>query len=185
MSILLKLSIDEYDRMIARGAFDGLDKRIELIYGELREMNPAGPVHEDIISYLTRWSVESTSDRQVSVRVQCGLGIPELESVPEPDIAWIRHGRYRQRRPEPADVLLLIEVADSSLTYDLHEKLQMYSIAGVKEYWVVNVPAECVEVHRNPTKKGYRKKEIFHAGASISPAEAPHASLDLAKLFAG
>ena len=60
MSTALKLTIQEYDQMIARGTFVGIPIKIELIHGELREMNPAGPVHEDYIDYLTRWSIEST-----------------------------------------------------------------------------------------------------------------------------
>jgi len=65
----IDLSVDEYDQMVLRGAFAGLQKRIELFRGELIEMNPAGPVHDDYISYLTRWSIESTQGKKILVRI--------------------------------------------------------------------------------------------------------------------
>ena len=93
MSTNLKLTVAEYDQMIATGAFDRLDKRAELIQGELREINPAGPMHEVILCFLTRWSTENTSASVVLVRVQMSVGIPALDSVPEPDLSWVRRGQ--------------------------------------------------------------------------------------------
>jgi Uma2 family endonuclease len=120
MSTILKLTAEEYDSMIEKGAFDRLQRRIELIRGELREMNPAGPVHEDYIDYLNRWSVSSTEASECVVRVQSSIDLDD--SRPEPDIAWLKSGRYAQRRPQAADVLLIIEVADSSLPDDFGER---------------------------------------------------------------
>jgi Uma2 family endonuclease len=97
----------------------------------------------------------------------------------------VRRGRYRRRRPQAPDVLLVIEVADTSLDYDLGTKQQIYAAAGVKEYWVVDVTAERVAVFRNPSKHGYRKHEEYSSGQRISPAAAPRAVLDLDELFEG
>ncbi len=183
MSTILKLTIAEYDRWIERGLFDGLSRRrIELIHGELREMSPAGPFHEELIRYLTRWSVRNVPEN-VEVSVQCGVTLDELESVPEPDIAWIRQGNYRQRRPKSNDVLLIIEIADSSRDYDLGEKLELYAEARIQEYWVVDVPNACVDAFRNPGKRRYRVHKSYSTAQSISPLAAPEAVLNVVELF--
>ena len=142
MSTVLRLSPEEYDRMIANGAFVGIKRRIELIRGELREMSPAGPVHEDYIDFLTRWSTEVTTSEDCVVRVQNSIDLND--SRPEPDVTWLKPGRYSARRPSADDVLLLIEVADSSLPGDLSEKAELYAEFGVAEYWVVDVRGECI-----------------------------------------
>lgn len=84
MSTNLRLTPAQYDAMIAKGAFDGLARRVELIHGQLREMNPAGPVHEDYIDYQTRWSVNSMSTAEAVVRVQSSVALGD--SRPDPDI---------------------------------------------------------------------------------------------------
>jgi Uma2 family endonuclease len=183
MSTILKLTITEYDRWIERGLFEGLSRRrIELIHGELREMSPAGPFHEALIRYLTRWSVKNASEN-FEVSVQCGIALDELESVPEPDIAWVQKKNYRRRRPKSADVVLIIEIADSSRDYDLGEKLALYAEAGIQEYWVVNVPKIGVDVFRNPGKRRYRVHKCYSTAQSISPLAAPEAVLNVAELF--
>ena len=73
MSVGLRLTAEEYDRMIARGAFDGINRRIEMIRGELREMNPAGPVHEDYVDFLNRWSNKVTTSEDCVVRIQSSI----------------------------------------------------------------------------------------------------------------
>ena len=80
MSTDLKLTAAEYERMVAKGAFDELRQKIELINGAIVSMNPAGPVHDDIIEFLTRWSTRNTDEKSVGVRVQSGLDLSELES---------------------------------------------------------------------------------------------------------
>ncbi len=122
MSTDLKLTAAEYERMVAKGAFDELRQKIELINGAIVSMNPAGPVHDDIIEFLTRWSTRNTDEKSVGVRVQSGLDLSEFDSRPEPDIAWVKAGRYVDGHPRAEHVLLLIEVSDSSPGFDLvHE----------------------------------------------------------------
>jgi Uma2 family endonuclease len=116
MSSALRFTVAEYDRMVERGIFaDRCERRLELIHGEIRQMVPPNPSHEEIVDLLMYWSVDHAPRDRVRVRVQNSLGIPELDSVPEPDIAWMLAQSYRKRRPRPTDVLLLIEVAESSL----------------------------------------------------------------------
>ena len=183
MSTLLKLNLSEYDAMIAQGAFDGLERRhIELIYGELREMSPAGPLHEEIVSLLNEWSVEN-KPKNVRIRVQSSIGIPELDSAPEPDLAWVRRVRYSTKRPGPPDVLLAIEVSHSRLAYDLGEKQELYARAGVQEYWVVDVHGQQIHVFRNPKNEVYQESVIVTPGASLFPLVEPSAALDVSALF--
>lgn len=138
MSTVLKLTTAEYDAMVAKGAFDGLAKKIELINGVIVEMNPAGPVHDDLIEFLNQWSVRNTVPEEIRVRIQSGLSLPELDSRPEPDVLWVRSRRYLDGHPQGGDVLLLIEVADSSVKSDRDTKALLYAKAGIVEYWIVS-----------------------------------------------
>ena len=178
MSTELKLTVAEYDAMVAKGAFDDLQKRIELINGVIRQMNPAGPVHDDLIEYLTQWSVRNTNQDEIRVRIQSGLSLPELHSRPEPDVLWVQAGNYRDRQPVASDVLLLIEVANSSLAFDREAKARLYSQAGISEYWIVNATAEAIHVFRQPSPDGYRSLTTVEKGTAIAPLAKQDAVLD-------
>ena len=95
MSTALRLTVEQYDRMVDQGAFDNLCKKIELIRGEIQSMNPAGPRHDGVIEYLTDWSTASIDRESMSVRIQSGLSLPEVESRPEPDLLWVIAKRSR------------------------------------------------------------------------------------------
>ncbi|MGH7140351.1 MAG: Uma2 family endonuclease [Pirellulales bacterium] len=185
MSTIAQFSIEEYDRMIESGVFDGSQRRrIELIRGEIREMTPIGPSHEDAVDFLTRWSTSVTPADKIRVRVQNSIGLPPLASAPEPDLAWVTEKSYRHGRPKPRDVLLLIEVADSSLANDRGPKADLYAAARIKDYWVVNLPEQCVEVFREPARGHYRALATFTAGRSVRPLALPKAVLSVSALFA-
>lgn len=186
MSTLVRLTLAEYDRMIAQGVFDETrDRRIELICGELRETCPPGPAHEDVIDVLNRWSVLNTSPDEIRVRIQNSIGIPELDSAPQPDVAWVREKSYRRGRPLPKDVLLLIEVSDSTLADDRGEKAGLYASAGIRDYWIVNIPEQCVEVFRNPRRGRYHQATRYTAGQTVCPLRKPDVELSVSSLFAG
>ena len=183
MSTNLHLSAAEYDRMVERGAFDHLNRKIELIYGELREMNPAGPVHDDLIAYLTDWSVRATDREKIRVTIQSGLDLSDLNSRPESDLLWVRAARYRDRHPTAADVKLAIEVSDSSLQADLIEKAALYAQASIIEYWIVDAKGQCVHVFRNPQTGEYTQRSVAKVGEFLSPLEPCNPPLDLRDLF--
>ena len=106
MSTVATFTTDEFEHMIACGAFTGPnEKRVELIRGELRAMSPTGVDHEELLDWLIDWSFDTVDRKAVQVRVQESLGIPELETIPFPDLAWVRRHRVRRRRPRPSDVL--------------------------------------------------------------------------------
>lgn len=186
MSTALQLTLEQYDRMIERGDFDEVgDKRIELINGEIREMSPPGPNHEDVIDELTDWSTGKTLRDRVRVRIQNSIGIPPSASAPQPDVAWIVQKRYWGRRPLPEDVLLVIEVSDSSVGVDRHIKGPLYAEAGIAEYWIVNIPSRSVEVHRNPVNGSYRDIKTYGIDETVRPLACPEVELPVATLFAG
>lgn len=170
--------------MVACGAFDALDRKVELIRGRLVTMNPAGPIHDDFIGYLTDWSVRSSSPATVRIQVQTGMSLVELDSRPEPDIFWVKRGRYLRGHPTGKDTLLAIEVADSSLSKDRVEKAALYAEAGVPEYWIVDVQGQCLYVMREiAADKRYGWQRTLKPGEFASPLCEPTAKLDLADLF--
>ena len=90
MSVLAQLTLEQYDRMIEGGVFDPSRRwRLELIRGEIREMNPIGSLHEEAVERLTAWSYSIAAAGKIRVRVQDSVGIPNLASAPEPDVAWV------------------------------------------------------------------------------------------------
>ena len=117
------------------------------------------------------------------VRVQNSIGIPKLDTAPEPDIAWVLRSDYSSGRPLGTDVLLIIEVADSSHEYDCGEKAEIYAAAGIADYWVVNIPDECVHVYRQPDRGRYRTLITFSNGDEIHPLAFPEIALPVSLLF--
>ena len=185
MSTALHLTAKEFDRMVECGAFDHLNRKIELIRGELREMNPAGPVHDGLITYLTNWSVLAASKESLLVTSQTGLNLSELESRPEPDLMWLRSARYLDRHPCASDVRLAIEVSYSSLQSDLQEKAELYAEAGIVEYWIVDASTSRVHVLRSPQGLHYVDRFVVGRGEFVTPLVAENAVLDIGDLFGG
>jgi Uma2 family endonuclease len=184
MSVALHITYDDYLHMIEAGAFDTMrDKRIELIHGELREMSPPGEPHSELVSRVNHWSVLEPPRNRVKVRVQDPIAIPGLDSAPQPDIVWARPKNYGDHFPQPDEVFLVIEVADSSLNYDCGEKADLYASGGIKDYWVVDVQGRAIHVFRQPAKAGFAERSIVKLGEQIRPLAFPDVSLDLAELF--
>lgn len=181
MSTALRVTLSEFDRMIERGVFDEARRRIELLRGELRQVPVPSPFHEDVVDLLGEWSTQHLP--RVRVRVQNSIGIPPSDSAPQPDVAWVERKSYRRRRPLPAEVLLLIEVADSSLADDRFVKGPLYAAAGIAEYWIANLPGRCIEVHRNPAGGKYNDVRSYAIGEDISPRAFPDLKLPVAFLF--
>lgn len=182
MSTAARITGAEFDAMVMRGAFDCIGpKKVELIRGELRFMNPAGPLHDDLIDYLTRWSVNATDKGVANVRVQSGFVCDD--NRPEPDILWLRPRRYGRAKPTAKEVLLLIEVADSSLANDLREKADVYAEAGIFEHWVVDVNSARIHVMSESDGRVYRKIEIIVAPNPLAPRCLPGAVFDTGELF--
>ena len=180
MSIGTRVTFAEYERMIADGAFEPSEEhRVELIHGEIVPMSPKGPPHESILRLLNRWSFHNADLDRIEVGVTSSVGIPALESEPEPDLVWFKQGDYSRRHPGPEDVLLIIEVAETSLRKDKTIKAELYAEAGIADYWVVDVVGQVIEVFRDPdpARKRYRTKSTFTGDDRLSPLCQPEAEL--------
>ncbi len=178
MSITAHLTLAQYDRMIEAGVFDQRDRRrLEFIQGEIREMAPIGSPHEEIVDRLMRWSVKNVPEEKVRVRVQSSIGLVAEESAPEPDLAWVVERDYSRGRPTAEDVLLVIEVAETSLPYDTGEKADLYAAAGIAEYWVVDLSARVIEVRRDPVAGRYRSLHTHTGSEELRPLAMPDVAL--------
>ncbi len=171
---LHRIDVGTYERMVATGALEGLP--IELLEGLLVEVSPQGEEHASAIVYLTRHLVTANA----SLRVQLPLET-EWGAVPEPDLALVEALHPRHRHPRTA--LLAVEVAVSSHKKDRETKANMYAWAPVRTYWIVDVPAQTVEVRTKPGPNGYGRCELYGPGTKVpSPAEGV-ADLDVTALF--
>jgi Uma2 family endonuclease len=180
----LKLTLAEYEQMALKGAFAWLhDRHIELIRGEIREMMAPNPPHSLVVANLLRWSILNAPTDEVIVRCQDPVGIPELDSAPQPDIVWVRRRDYSKRHPRSSDVLLLIEVADETYDYDTGEKLELYAECGIKDYWVVNVKKYRMEVFRKPRRGAFTARREIDYESVIAPLAFPKAYLEVERAF--
>lgn len=156
------------------------DDRVELIEGELIETDPISPLHAGTANDLNRLLITTIGDRAiVSIRNPVRLG---GHSEPQPDVALLRprSDYYGDSTPTPADVLLLIELADSSRRYDRTIKLPLYARHRVPEVWIIDLAAGAVEVHREPGGDGYSAASRAEAGATLEPALLPGLRLAVA-----
>lgn len=172
---------DEFEQLAASGFFRP-GERVELIRGEIVEMSPTGPGHGSGVANLNKKLVVGVGDRAV-VWIQSSARVA-FDSVPEPDLALLRPRSYRRANPRAEDILLIVEVADTSLRYDRIRKLQLYAGAGVPEYWVVSVDGEWVEVFRTAEGDGYRECRRVHGDDTIAPLAFPDVVIPVADIFA-
>jgi Uma2 family endonuclease len=165
-------TVDDCMRMLDAGILHE-DDRLELIRGELVQMSPIGPRHQAAIDRANRTFVRLAGDDAI-VRPQ---GPAELDrySAPQPDLALLRpkHDFYAKKHPGPADVLLIIEVADSSLEYDTTVKRDLYAMMGIREYWVVNLVDDRLLCHLSRRGDSYRTVREFRSGDTAAPQLLP------------
>ena len=145
------------------------DDRVELIEGEIVDMSPIGSSHAGCVNKLLALLPRALSADAVIVSAQNPLHLSEY-SEPQPDLSVLRarDDFYTASHPTAADVVLVIEVADTSLTYDRRTKLPLYARSGIAEAWLVDLVNHVVEVHTVPTAAGYERTERF-AGAALLP----------------
>jgi len=165
-------TVDEYHRMGEAGILTAGD-RVELIEGDVITMTPIGQRHVVCVAELLRRLVLALGDRAaVWPRSPIRLS-PDTE--PQPDVALLRPRSDRYLR-EPAggeDVLLVVEVAETSYRYDRGLKPGLYARAGVREVWIVDLAGDAVEVHRGPGPQGYTSSERIGRGGTVAPAVFP------------
>ncbi len=157
----------EYDRLVALGAFE--DERVELLHGVLVDMSPNYPEHASPIDRLNAILTPALVGK-ARVRIQLPL-VAHDESEPEPDVAVVPQGDYRSQHP--AEALLVIEVALSSLNKDRNVKAPLYAASGFREYWIVDVAEKAIEVHCQPADGRYTLVTRHAAGESLRPEAFP------------
>ncbi|MFN3929840.1 MAG: Uma2 family endonuclease [Thermoflexus sp.] len=167
-----RFTVEEYHRMREAGILTE-DDRIELIEGELVEMSPISSRHAACVKRLAVLLFER-GGRRFLVSVQDPIRLGE-RSEPVPDLALLRPRAdfYASAHPGPADVFLVIEVAETSGTYDREQKLPLYGRAGIPETWVVDLAQGEVVVGRDPSPEGYRTLRTARRGETLAPLAFP------------
>ena len=161
-----RFTVDDFARMGEAGILTEGD-RVELIDGEVREMTPIGPPHAWIVDRLTVL-VATRLAGTAHLRVQGPIRLGR-HTEPQPDLSVSRNAQaYTNRHPDADDLLLVIEVSDSSLQYDREEKVPRYGKAGVPETWLVDVSARTVTAYTGPGPEGYARERVLRCGERIT-----------------
>ena len=165
-------SVDDYYCLADEGILHE-DDRIELIDGEIIVMSPINSPHASGVRAFTVEFHKKVGDRAV-VSVQDPIHLSD-NTEPQPDIGLLRYrdDLYAGAHPTPDDILLLVEVADSSLERDREKARESYAKHGIPELWIANLRDEVIERYRNPTLDGYEDVDIFNRGDAISPGLLP------------
>jgi Uma2 family endonuclease len=176
-----RYSVDDYYRMADAGILKA-DNRVELIDGDVIEMPPIRPLHASMVTELQNLLIKAVGDTAI-VRVQNPVRLGPTDE-PEPDLAVVTHPaiKYRTRHPEPADILLLVEVADSSVGLDREVKLVRYACTGVPETWLVDVNARTITRFHDPGPNGYRQHEDISDRKAIPLPGIANVVVDLRQL---
>ena len=177
-----RFKVEDYHRMAETGVLRE-DARVELLDGQIIDMSPIGPFHGGVVKRLNRLFNRCSEGRWI-VSTQDPLRLDNF-SEPEPDLMLLKPAPddYTSRHPTAADVLLLIEVADTTLPLDRKEKLPAYGRAGVAEVWIVNLEEQKIEIYREPHFTGYGSKSVLSAGSTASPAKFADVIVDVAALL--
>jgi Uma2 family endonuclease len=177
------VTVDEYHRMGEEGIFPP-DARVELIRGEIVEMSPIGPAHAGSVRRFIR-NFSARLSPYAMVDAQNPVELRDQESEPQPDITLLRlrDDCYSTATPEPADTLLVVEVAESSLSYDRKVKMHLYAEAGIPESWLVDLNSGTLFVYRRPSPEGYQDVRAYRRGESVSPEAFPDVSFTIEEIL--
>jgi Uma2 family endonuclease len=167
-----RFSVDEFERMIRAGILTA-DDRVELIEGEIVEMSPIGRKHAACVNRGNRLFSRAAGDAAI-VAVQSPVRLDEVSEV-QPDLAILKPKAdfYSSAVPRPDDVLLIVEVSDTTIEKDRRTKLPLYAKAGIPETWLVDVEQDRIEVCRKPGRKGYGEVRVARRGDRIRLAGFP------------
>ena len=177
-----RFDVDAYYKLAEAGILPN-PHRVELIDGEIIDLNAIGSPHAAITTRLTRQFIRAVGDLAI-ISVQNPLRLDSYNE-PEPDLLVLRPRAddYQANHPGAADVLLLIEVSETSLAYDRGRKLALYAKFGVPEVWIVDLAGAALEIYRQPKEGGYSLTER-RTGGSLTPDLVPSVAIDVAALLA-
>lgn len=175
-------TVDEYDTMIKAGVFDGKE-RVELIEGEFVKKMTQGDLHIGCINKIT-WILRNILPAEYLFSIQNAVRINDF-SAPEPDVAILRFRDdfYSTGKARPEDILLLIEVADTTAGSDRQFKIPLYARAAVPEVWLVNLPRKIVEVYSEPKNGKYRIIRKAGKNEILQPELLPGLKLKVAEIL--
>ena len=177
-----RLTVADYHRMGEAGVF-AHDARVELIEGEVIDMAPIGSRHAGTVSFLIA-RFGACLGRHGILWAQNPV-VLDSHSEPQPDLAILRPRGdfYRLSHPRPNDVLLLIEVSETTLRYEQEVKLQLYAHAGIPEVWIVDLESSVLLVYTQPGGEAYGERQEISAPSVLAPSALPEAVIDLSTLF--
>ena len=178
-----RLDVGAYYRMAEAGILTDRH-RVELIDGDIIDMAAIGSPHAEVTNRLARLFTRALQDEAALVNIQSPLRL-DAYNEPEPDLMILRPraGGYRASHPTPADVLLLVEVSETSLAYDRATKLPLYARFGVPEVWIVDLVSAAIEIYREPKDGAYGSRERLAHGP-LSPALVPGVTIEVSGLLA-
>jgi Uma2 family endonuclease len=177
-----KINVDEYYRMAEEGLL-APDARVELIEGEIIPMPPIGVDHAWLTDYIGDALKEALAEHAY-VRVQSPVNL-NSHTVAQPDVTVAKGDRYayRKKHPSSADILLAVEVSDTSIRDDRKVKLPLYAINGFPEFWIVDVQSRRIEIFREPKNNAYRKYNVIAAPTLLTIERLPGLHTDLSRVF--
>ena len=176
-------TVDEYYAMADAGILTE-GERVELIDGEIIVMSPIGNEHAATVNVAAHFLIPVSIGRAANVRVQSHVRLDE-RTQPEPDVLLLkwRDDFYRHRAPAADDVLLLIEVSDTSLSYDRNIKLALYARFLIPEVWLANIPARVIEAYTEPVDGEYTITRVYRPGETVSPTAFPDITLPVSQII--
>jgi len=176
-----RFTVEEYHRMAEAGILSP-DERVELVRGVIRKMSPKNRAHVLAASLAFDLFREALRGK-ASVYKEDPLRAEGIDSEPEPDVMVCSNPDMAAYGTARTKSLLVIEVADSSLEYDIGEKAALYAQAGVPEYWVVNLVERLLEVFREPENRSYQGRSSLELGSRVTPEAWPDLEVEVASLF--
>jgi Uma2 family endonuclease len=174
-------SVEDLEGMVRAGILRE-DARVELIEGEIVDMSPIGALHAACVNRISKLLNGMCGDCIISTQNAIVL---DRHSAPQPDVALLRFRQdfYAEGGPGPKDVLLVIEVSDTTLESDRGMKARLYAGAGILEYWIANLQTGGLEIHRCPTPGGYTDRRILPAGQRTNLAAFPDRHVTTHQVF--
>ncbi len=162
-----RFTVDEYYRMVEAGVLHP-DERLELLDGEIMQMSPIGSRHAATVSRLNALFSGATTGQYI-VSIQNPVRLSQYSEL-QPDVALLRYRAdyYAAAHPTPADVLLLVEVADTTLVFDRDRKVQRYAESGIAEVWIVDLEHQQIEQCHTPVGAQYRTRRIWTRGETVA-----------------
>lgn len=176
------ITVAEYDKMIEHGILNKYD-RVELLNGVLIEKMSKGPKHAALNDSIGDWFREKLGDKAY-IRLQNPIVLDDL-SQPEPDIVLAKPPRqtYFERHPHPEDIFLVLEISDTTISFDRNTKATAYAKAGIIQYLLLNLQNQTIEDYREPAEDGYQSKQTYKTGQSFKLVVFPEIEVKLEEML--